>query len=161
MLQLVERFGRTRDEWIQNDLEGWLAPNRVYSGVPEVMNKLIADQHEVYIVTTKQARFTEMILRQMAGIEFPPDRIFSQTTSGRPKSEVLEMLQERHPDTRYHFVEDKFSTLEKVIACPSLEDWNLYLVDWGYNTRPERDAASKNSRIQLIDIGTMSRLAGL
>ena len=40
-----------------------------------------------------QARFTEAILRQMAGIAFPPNRIFSQTVSGRPKSEVLARLQ--------------------------------------------------------------------
>lgn len=37
---------------------------------------------------TPQARFTEAILRQMAGIHFPMDRIFSQTVSGQPKSEV-------------------------------------------------------------------------
>ena len=56
-----------------------------------------------------------MILRQMAGIQFPEDRIFSQTVSGRPKSEVLEQLHARHPDAPgYHFVEDKLSTLLKV-----------------------------------------------
>ena len=71
--------------------------------------------HEVYIVTTKQARFTETILKEMAGIDFPMDRIFSQTVSGRPKSEVLEDLEATHPEAGgYHFVEDKFSTLEKV-----------------------------------------------
>lgn len=65
-----------------------------------------------------QARFTEAILRQMAGIQFPPDRIFSQTVSGAPKSEVLEMLAGRHPHApARHFVEDKMSTLEKVWAC--------------------------------------------
>lgn len=37
-----------------------------------------------------QARFTEAILRRMAGIHFPMDRIFSQTVSGQPKSEVRE-----------------------------------------------------------------------
>ena len=78
------------------------------------MKKLMEDQ-EVYIVTTKQARFTETILQQMAHIEFPMDRIFSQTVSGRPKSEVLEDLQKQHPEAEsFHFVEDKLSTLEKV-----------------------------------------------
>jgi hypothetical protein len=68
-----------------------------------------------------QAHFTELILRQMAGIGFPEDRIFSQTVSGRPKSEVLEMLQGHHPDAPgYHFVEDKLSTLQKArgLLCP-------------------------------------------
>ena len=54
-------------------------------------------------------------MRQMAGIDFPGDRIFSQTVSGQPKSEVLEMLAARHPEAAgFHFVEDKMSTLEKV-----------------------------------------------
>lgn len=112
--QLVDLFGSTRDNWIATDLEGWLAPNRIYPGVADCMNALMAD-HEVYIVTTKQARFTETILNQMAGIPFPGDRIFSQTVSGRPKSEVLEGLQAAHPEAEsLHFVEDKLSTLEKV-----------------------------------------------
>ena len=63
-----------------------------------------------------QARFTEAILREMAGIAFPPDRIFSQTVSGRPKSEVLCALADKHPGAEYHFVEDKASTLEKVAS---------------------------------------------
>ena len=52
----------------------------------------------------------------MAGVDFPPDRIFSQTVSGKPKSEVLEALQARHAaDVQgFIFVEDKLSTLEKV-----------------------------------------------
>ena len=54
-LQLVEVFGSTRDEWIESDLEGWLAPNRIYPGVAEAVRRLM-EEHEVYIVTTKQAR---------------------------------------------------------------------------------------------------------
>jgi hypothetical protein len=49
----VDIFGSTRDEWIASDLEGWLAPNRIYPGVAEAVKKLMQDQ-EVYIVTTKQ-----------------------------------------------------------------------------------------------------------
>ena len=69
---------------------------------------------QAFIFIALQARFTDMILRQMAGIQFPEDRIFSQTVSGRPKSEVLEQLHTRHPGAPgYHFVEDKLSTLLK------------------------------------------------
>lgn len=51
----------------------------------------------------------------MAEVPFPDDHIFSQTVSGRPKSEVLLKLEERHPGAAaYHFIEDKLSTLEKV-----------------------------------------------
>lgn len=114
--QLVDLFGSTRDGWMKADLKGWLAPNKIYPGVSDTVKALVESQ-ESYIVTTKQARFTETILSEMAGIQFPADRIFSQTVSGRPKSEVLENLQKAHPDAEsYHFVEDKLSTLEKVSA---------------------------------------------
>lgn len=55
----------------------------------------------------------------MAGVPVPTERIFSQTVSGRPKSEVLLALEARHPDAaRKLFVEDKLSTLEKVRQMP-------------------------------------------
>lgn len=184
--QLVELFGSTRDQWMAADLDGWLAPNRIYPGVADAMTALMT-YHEVYIVTTKQARFTETILRQMAGIPFPADRIFSQTVSGRPKSEVLEGLEAAHPEAAsYHFVEDKMSTLEKVrrmkggggdsdrwshplplVNCPTqvakmdaLKHWNLYLVDWGYNTAAERARAKANPRIDVVSISDFEALAG-
>lgn len=56
----------------------------------------------------------------MAGIDFPMDRIYSTTVSGKPKTEVLTMLQERHPDKKCLFIEDKISTLDKVIKSLSL-----------------------------------------
>jgi phosphoglycolate phosphatase-like HAD superfamily hydrolase len=142
------------------DLDGWLAPNRIYAGVAEVIRALMASQ-ETYIVTTKQARFTKTILARMADIHFPPERIFSQTVSGRPKSEVLESLNEKHPGSECHFVEDKLSTLEKVSSLPHMEHWNLYLVDWGYNTVAERERAKRNERIRVITVEEFQQLAGL
>jgi hypothetical protein len=53
LLQLVELFGSTRDEWMAADLEGWLAPNRIYPGVAQAIQALM-ERDEVYIVTTKQ-----------------------------------------------------------------------------------------------------------
>lgn len=50
---MVELFGRVRDDWIQEDLAGWLAPNRIYQGVAEPVKEAMETDH-VYIVTTKQ-----------------------------------------------------------------------------------------------------------
>lgn len=158
-MQLVDLFGKTRDAWMAEDLDGWLAPNKIYPGVPEVMRALM-DSQETYIVTTKQARFTEAILARMAGIRFPPERIFSQTVSGRPKSEVLEDLDQKHGFEECYFVEDKLSTLEKVAKLEQLRHWHLLLVDWGYNTAKERERAEENDRIKVIDIAELQRLAG-
>ena len=61
-----------------------------------------------------QARFTEALLKEKAKVDFSADRIFSTTVSGQPKSEVLQELEQKHPGTQYHFVEDKLGTLDKV-----------------------------------------------
>ena len=63
-----------------------------------------------------QARFTEALLKEKAKLGLPSDRIFSTTVSGQPKSEVLQELEQKHPKTTYHFVEDKLGTLDKVLT---------------------------------------------
>lgn len=168
---------------------------------------------------TIQAHYTEVLMRDMAAVPFPPERIHSTTLSGEPKASVLARLAKEHPgaDT-YIFVEDKLSTLEKVgrggggcdvmvaetvggfgrvrfsrqnvvscvpafkmnaaaylccIPCPILllcsqhnqvaadpqtANWQLYLVDWGYNTMPERTAAAANPKITVINVDGFKRL---
>lgn len=52
---MVDLFGSTRDEWMARDLEGWLAPNKIYDGVADPIRAAMANPAtEVYIVTTKQ-----------------------------------------------------------------------------------------------------------
>ncbi len=54
-------------------------------------------------------------------------------------------------------------------ACPppqvakhdGLRQWQLYLVDWGYNTEPERAAATACDRIEVVDIARFQQLAGV
>ena len=107
-----------------------------------------------------QARFTKAILEKMANINFPMDRIYSTTVSGQPKSEVLEMLQQQHPDFACHFVEDKLSTLQKVMPLDTLKMYHLYLVSWGYNTEDEKQFARDSDRIRLIDNSEFGKLLG-
>jgi hypothetical protein len=52
-LQMVQLFGSTRDQWIEKDLKGWLAPNRIYPDVAGAVRAALA-KDEAYIVTTKQ-----------------------------------------------------------------------------------------------------------
>ena len=52
-MQLVELFGSTRDAWMADDLDGWLAANEIYDGVPAIVQHLQL-QGAFYIVTTKQ-----------------------------------------------------------------------------------------------------------
>eukprot|EP00882_Tetradesmus_deserticola_P010232 GHRQ01010810.1.p1 GENE.GHRQ01010810.1~~GHRQ01010810.1.p1 ORF type:complete len:302 (+),score=126.20 GHRQ01010810.1:460-1365(+) len=156
--KLIELFGKVRDEWISEDLAGWLAPNRIYPGVAEAVAAAM-QQDEVYIVTTKQAHYTETLLRDMAGIAFPADRILSTTVSGEPKSTVLAHLAEQHPGAAaYVFVEDKLSTLKKVAKVPGAEAWQLYLVGWGYNTVAERQEADADPRITVVGLQGFQKL---
>lgn len=157
--ELVELFGSTRDTWMAEDMKSWLAPNRIYQGLPDALKSAMEnDTKEVYIVTTKQARFTAALLKDMAGVNFPMERIFSTTVSGQPKSEVLAMLTEKHPDRQCYFIEDKISTLEKVSQQSEFDVWSLYLADWGYNTDKERKRAEANPRITVFGLTDFNAL---
>ncbi|KZV35317.1 hypothetical protein F511_40643 [Dorcoceras hygrometricum] len=48
---LIDLFGEVRDEWIDNDLTGWIGANRFYPGVPDALKFASS---KLYIVTTKQ-----------------------------------------------------------------------------------------------------------
>lgn len=149
---MVEAFGRIRDDWIKSDFDGWLEPNALYPGVSEaVLAAQGRGDAAVKIVTTKQGRFALAILDRMGGITIPEEDMFSTTVSGIPKTDVLRTLgAEGKP--RKIFVEDKLSTLEKVCKASDLDDWELYLVDWGYNTPAERERAAANPRIDVIGV---------
>jgi hypothetical protein len=78
-VQLVELFGSVRDNWIAQDLSGWLAPNRIYPGVADAVAAAM-QQSEVYIVTTKQVCLRAclygshmMLLHDTGAITFPAD----------------------------------------------------------------------------------------
>jgi hypothetical protein len=61
-------------------------------------------------------------------------------------------LTENINKNKIHFVEDRFETLLNIIKIPELDDIQLYLVDWGYNTQAQRlEAISLHPRVKLID----------
>ena len=61
---------------------------------------------------------------------------------------------------KIHFVEDRFETLIAVMKIPALDDIQLYLVDWGYNTEEQREEAKRLSpRIKLINGDEFNALA--
>ncbi|CAN1157363.1 hypothetical protein LINPERHAP2_LOCUS21520 [Linum perenne] len=74
---LIDLFGKVRDEWMDNDLTTWIGANRFYPGVPEALKFASST---IYIVTTKQGRFADALLRELAGVTIPPERIFGLGT---------------------------------------------------------------------------------
>ncbi len=146
-----------RDEWIKNDLESWLDLHRFYPGVVATIEAAIANNTQVYIITTKEGRFAQKLL-QKAGLNIGRSRIFGKEAK-RPKYEILRQLiteYEVDPEAVW-FVEDRLKTLQLVEQQPDLQSLHLYLADWGYNTPQERDVAKNHSRIQLISLSEFSQ----
>ncbi|XP_062090358.1 uncharacterized protein LOC133796728 [Humulus lupulus] len=151
---LIDLFGKVRDEWLENDLDTWIGANRFYPGVPDAL-KFASSR--IFIVTTKQGRFADALLRELTGVTIPPERIFGLGTG--PKVEVLKQLQKKpeHQGLKLHFVEDRLATLKNVIKEPELDGWNLYLGDWGYNTQKEREEATSIPRIRVLELSDFSK----
>ncbi|KAH0970655.1 hypothetical protein GBA52_022811 [Prunus armeniaca] len=151
---LINLFGKVRDEWMDEDLTTWIGANRLYPGVPDALKFASST---IYIVTTKQSRFADALLRELAGVTIPPERIFGLGSG--PKVEVLKQLQKKpeHQGLKPHFVEDRLATLKNVIKEPELDGWNLYLGDWGYNSQKEREEAATIPRIRILELSDFSK----
>ncbi|MBI5445366.1 MAG: HAD family hydrolase [Deltaproteobacteria bacterium] len=144
--RLVELFGRTRDEWLLRDLPDWLGRHGFYPGALEALSTRLGTD-AVFIVTTKQERFVEALLRSRR-LFLPPGHIFGLNPL-KSKEDVLEELSGRrgHAGVRLHFVEDRLLTLLRVAERAGLEHVELYLAAWGYNTEEERALARAHPRI--------------
>ena len=42
----------------------------------------------------------------------------------------------------------------------ALSSWQLYLVDWGYNTEDERQRALSNPRVSVVSLQELQQAAG-
>eukprot|EP00457_Paulinella_chromatophora_P006995 gb/GEZN01007015.1/.p1 GENE.gb/GEZN01007015.1/~~gb/GEZN01007015.1/.p1 ORF type:complete len:503 (+),score=57.59 gb/GEZN01007015.1/:124-1509(+) len=127
--QLIEGFGKVRDAWIEEDFQAWLAPNKPYPGVSEFIRSY--PPGNLFIITTKQKRFTLAILESWA-VPVPMEHVYALEDG--PKPEVLKSLVARYPSASISFIEDKIETLAAVAKTPGLSKIDLVLVTWGYNT---------------------------
>ncbi|MDT8406164.1 MAG: HAD family hydrolase [Methylococcales bacterium] len=147
---LKQAFAQTRDRWIAEQPEQWLALNPLFPGVVETLRTL-RQLGPCYLVTTKQARFAQRILAGQ-GVDWPMSEIFGLERK-LPKTALLRELQAAYPGHVIHFLEDRLAALLSVKACPELAGVALYLADWGYNTESERGQARQ------ADIAVISLLA--
>ncbi|BAT53649.1 hypothetical protein NOS3756_26100 [Nostoc sp. NIES-3756] len=150
--EIATKLDGLRDEWIANDLDGWLSLHRFYQGIIEKLKITLASEVKLYIVTTKEGRFVKQLLQQ-EGIDLPPAAIFGKEVK-RPKYEILrELIQAAdHKPVSLWFVEDRLKTLQLVQQQTDLADVKLFLADWGYNTQAERKAAQTDTQIQLLSL---------
>jgi phosphoglycolate phosphatase-like HAD superfamily hydrolase len=152
--ELKEIFGATRDEWIKQDFIGWIEMNPLFDGFANKLKQICQDN--CFIITTKQERFVDHILRANQ-ISFPTDRIYGLDRK-LSKPEVLSDLCREWPENDILFVEDRLPTLINVLSYQHLEKLQLYLADWGYNTEKDRQQADDIERIQRLSLTTMAAL---
>lgn len=149
---LKSRFGRYRDNWINDDIASWIANNPLFDGIKGFLKSLPAD--EWLIITTKQQRFVEYILQ--ANDIAAPDAIYG-LEDGRSKPEILLDLRTNSPQRPMIFIEDRLPTLLNVMQESGLEEIDLWLADWGYNTHQDRQTAVQSDRLQLKSLSTLVR----
>lgn len=154
---IATRLDNFRDEWIASDLAGWLSLHRFYPGVVGRLRSLINSQVQLMIVTTKEGRFVSQLLQQQ-GVKLPEKRIFGKE-SKRPKHQTLRELIEETTGTPLSiwFVEDRLKTLQLVQQQTDLDNVNLFLADWGYNTAAEREIAGNHPRINLLSLSQFAQ----
>lgn len=147
-----KKLDRIRDEWISQDLDGWLGLHRFYPGVVEKLRSLKSSSVQPIVITTKEGRFVNQLLQQQ-GIQLPEQSILGKE-SKRPKYQIIRELIAITTETpvTLWFVEDRLKTLQLVEQQADLDNVRLYLADWGYNTAAERAIADQNSRIQLLSL---------
>ncbi len=145
----IETLGGARDAWIESDLTGWLGANAFYDGVVEAVQEAVDDGTEVYIVTTKQRRFAQELLRS-ARLHLDDEHVFGLGSG--PKVRTLRTLQQAHPSSTLTLVEDRVQTLRTVANEPSLFGCRLVFARWGYSDSEQQAAAASMPRVR-----TMSR----
>lgn len=155
--QLSQTLDRVRDQWIAEDLPGWLRLHRFYPGVIDRLRQLQSSSIQVYIITTKEGRFVRQLLQEQ-GLAIADDQIIGKEST-RPKSETLQQLLQSHQlaAPQIWFVEDLLKTLEKVKQQPLLSNIGLFLADWGYNTPQSRLAIANDPAIHLLSLAQFSQ----
>lgn len=139
-----------RDRWIDVDPNSWLAEQFLYPGVAERIPVWLAEG-QVVIISTKEGRFIQQLLLRH-NIDLMNVRIFGKEVK-QPKHQILrELKAEAGQDATFWFVEDRLKTLQVVQKQPDLQDVQLFLATWGYNTAAERASVVDDPAIHLISL---------
>lgn len=142
-------FGKTRDNWIKEDLADWVNMNPLFPGVKEKLQNL-SEQGMWYIITTKQERFVKQIF-DANQVKIPGNRIYGLDRD-MSKGDVLIELLKKHSAEKIHYIEDMLPMLLKVKNNNELGAVQLFLALWGYNTAEDKIVAKKQG-MSLIEIG--------
>ncbi|RZB93911.1 hypothetical protein D0Y65_025288 [Glycine soja] len=136
---------------VEDILENWFKLKPIimeeWNENREELIDLFGKVRDDWLYSSKQSRFADALLRELAG------------SQGRSVKEASENARTPRADTTLilnSFVEDRLAILKNVVKEPELDNWNLYLVNWGFNTQKEREEAEANPRIQVIELSDFS-----
>ncbi len=145
---LKQIFGETRDIWINEDVNDWVAMNPLFPSIAEKLRQL-SEQGQWFIITTKQERFVSQILNGYQ-IELEPNKIFGLDRK-LSKEAILTQLLAQYSQNEFYFVEDRLPTLLNILKNKDLKAVKLFLATWGYNTQEDKQQAKAQAHIQLIE----------
>ncbi|MDF1588566.1 MAG: HAD family hydrolase [Gammaproteobacteria bacterium] len=152
--ELKQQFGQTRDHWINENINEWIAMNPLFNGIADKLQQIESSQ--CYIITTKQERFVHQIL-QANSISVPEQHVYG-LDRGLSKQHILADLLATHPQQSILFVEDRLPTLSNVISDSRLANVELYFADWGYNTEQDKKIAATTTKINTLSLSDMMTL---
>ena len=144
--QLQEALNQTRREAISNNFNQRLNFHQPFSLVTQRLKALEKEGIEFAVLTTKSIEFTKKLLDCF---DLHPKLVFGHE-SGSKVNVLNQLLQKR---IIRGFIEDRKTTLEKVLEDPNLKSIPCYLASWGY-LKPQ-DRNNLPSGIKLLNLDTL------
>ena len=141
--QLQKALNQTRREAISNNFNQWLSFHQPFSLVTQRLKTLEKEGIEFAVLTTKSIEFTKKLLNCF---NLQPSLVFGHESGS--KIDVLNQL--LHKRIIRGFIEDRRTTLEKVLEDHRLESIPCYLASWGY-LKPQ-DRKNLPSGMKLINL---------
>ena len=144
--QLQEALNQTRRDAISNNFHQWLNYHQPFSLVIDYLKLLEMEGIDFAVLTTKSVEFTKKLLNSF---NLQPNLVFGHESGS--KINVLNQL--LHKRKIRGFIEDRRSTLEKVLEDPKLKSIPCYLASWGYLKPQDRNNLPPS--IKLLNLETL------
>ena len=143
--KLQEALNQTRREAISNNFNQWLNLHQPFSLVTQRLKKLEKEGIEFAVLTTKSIEFTKKLLDCF---DLQPKLVFGHE-SGSKVDVLNQLLQKR---IIRGFIEDRRTTLEKVLEDQTLRSIPCYLASWGYLKPQDRNNLPSGITLLNLDI---------
>ena len=158
---LVRLYGTVRDNWIKTDPRGWAGWHRFYPGMKNFLNFSAGIFDKVYILTTKEKRFVQFLLKEEK-IDFNHDNILGLET-GKSKTETAEsIIKKSRKKKTAAVIDDRLETLFDFLQKPSFSDTFLFFASWGYVLPDDIKKAGLEERVTVLSLKDLKpALAGI